>query len=154
MARGKYNTTPVPQQEQREPKISESQRSYLKSLLDRKDMPGVDAAKLDSVWKSLRISEDQEEYGMSRGQASKPINWCLSRYDKPRENSKVEHAHNAELPDVPAGRYAVDNEDGILRFYSVDRPNQGKWKGFTFLNVWTNNEQHPARGIAAARTIL
>ena len=154
MAKVKYDVTPIPQKEQREPKISESQRSYLKDLLGKKDMAGVDGEKLDSVWKSLRISEDPEEYGMSKGQASRLIDWCLTRPDKPREDPRVEHAHISELPDVPAGRYAVDNEDGVLRFYSVARPNEGKWKGFTFLNVWASDEQHPVKGAAAVRTIL
>src|SRR3546814_15197455 len=36
------------------------------------------------------------------------------------------------LPDVPAGRYALLGDDEIWRFYQVDRPTEGKWKGYTF----------------------
>ena len=37
-----------------------------------------------------------------------------------------------ELPDVPAGRYAVEGDDGVLRFYQIDRPEEGRWKGYIF----------------------
>lgn len=57
-------------------------------------------------------------------------------------------------PDVPAGRYAVDGEDGALKFYRVDRPTEGRWAGRTFVNVQASDELHPIRGRAAANAIL
>lgn len=33
---------------------------------------------------------------------------------------------------VPEGRYAVETD--VVRFYQVDKPAQGKWAGFTFVN--------------------
>ena len=55
-----------------------------------------------------------------------------------------------EVPDVPAGRYAVENEDGDLRFYKVDRPEEGRWAGYTFLSVQASDEFHPIKGSARA----
>lgn len=39
--------------------------------------------------------------------------------------------------EVPAGRYAVLNDEGALNdiaFYVVDRPEEGKWAGYTFVS--------------------
>lgn len=58
------------------------------------------------------------------------------------------------LPDVPAGHYAIDGEDGLLKFYEVDRPTEGRWAGYTFVAVQASDERHPVRGYAARRTIL
>lgn len=154
MARNKYQTTPVPAEEQRDGKITDRQREFLKDLLQRKDMTGVDEGKLSLVWKSLRISEDPEEYGMSRSQASTLIDWCLKRRDKPPTHQVEASVGSAELPNVPEGRYAVDNEEGILRFYTVERPTVGRWAGYTFVSVWASDEKHPIKGMAAKRTIL
>lgn len=44
-----------------------------------------------------------------------------------------------DMPDaetVPAGRYAVDTEDGAINevaFYKVDRPTEGRWAGYVFV---------------------
>lgn len=37
------------------------------------------------------------------------------------------------LPDVPAGRYAVKDNDDEWSFYKVDRPDKGRWEGYTFV---------------------
>lgn len=58
------------------------------------------------------------------------------------------------LPDVPEGRYAVENADGTLRFYSVDRPTEGRWAGFTFLAVWASDETFPIKNRETKAQIL
>src|SRR5699024_4977500 len=57
------------------------------------------------------------------------------------------------MPEVPAGRYAVDTEEGHTAFYKVDRPTEGRWAGRTFVSVMASDEQHPVRG-SAARAVL
>jgi hypothetical protein len=57
------------------------------------------------------------------------------------------------LPDVPAGHYAVDNAEGILRFYEVDRPTEGRWAGRTFVSVLASDERHPVKGAAGAAVL-
>jgi hypothetical protein len=56
-------------------------------------------------------------------------------------------------PDVPAGHYAVENEDGVLRFYEVDRPTEGRWAGRTFVSVQASDERHPVRGAAGVAVL-
>lgn len=36
--------------------------------------------------------------------------------------------------DVPEGRYALPSDDGHYVFWKVDRPTQGTWAGYTFVN--------------------
>lgn len=38
----------------------------------------------------------------------------------------------ASKPDIPAGKYALKRQDGQIVFYQVDRPEEGKWRGYTF----------------------
>jgi hypothetical protein len=51
---------------------------------------------------------------------------------------------------VPAGRYAVENGEGVLAFYVVDKPEQGRWAGWVFVKVQASDYLHPVRGKAAA----
>lgn len=46
--------------------------------------------------------------------------------------------------EVPAGRYAVATEEGALNltaFYRVDRPEEGKWAGYTFVKRLSSDEE-------------
>lgn len=54
-----------------------------------------------------------------------------------------------DLPEVPAGHYAVDGEDGTLKFYRVDRPTEGRWAGYTFVKVQASDDLYPVKGGAA-----
>lgn len=50
------------------------------------------------------------------------------------------------LLEVPPGRYAIFNvAAGAIRFYHVNRPTDGRWKGYTFVNVQASDELHPIR---------
>lgn len=58
--------------------------------------------------------------------------------------------------DVPAGRYAVETEDGAvntLAFYKVDRPTDGRWAGYVFVkHIVSDEEQRMSQ--AAGKAIL
>jgi len=56
------------------------------------------------------------------------------------------------LPDVPGGRYAIE-KDGVVKFYRVDRPSDGKWAGWTFVKVQASDDFYPVKG-AGAREVL
>jgi hypothetical protein len=140
-------------------KISPAQRSYLLSLIEKKHVkPGQDG-KLDLIMKCLRISEDPEEYGMSRAKASELITWFLKQPDKaedrqPKGGGNPELVEFCEQYSIIAGRYAVNNAEGILRFYTVDRPTQGRWAGWVFVKVWASDEKHPIKGFDARLAVL
>jgi len=102
------------------PKITEKQRSFLLDLIAKKQVKPEHEGRVDLIMKCLRISEDPEEYGMSRDKASELITWYLKQPDKPREEQPTSN-EDAErmLIGVPPGRYAVESDAGELRFYSV-----------------------------------
>jgi len=115
--------TPVPDwaggprvQHQHPDKATEPQVKWIKDMLNSKD---VDEAAADRLWKSLRIWEDPEELGLTKSKASEIIDYLKKR---PRKPGAASPAKWASYPDVPAGRYAVTNTEGELRFYQVWRP--------------------------------
>lgn len=57
---------------------------------------------------------------------------------------------------VPAGRYAVETEDGAtngLAFYKVDRPTEGRWAGKVFVKLMVSDEEQ-RMSWSATRSIL
>lgn len=54
---------------------------------------------------------------------------------------------------VPNGHYAVE-VDGVTKFYKVNTPVQGKWKGFTFVEVQASDDFWPLRDRAARARVL
>lgn len=63
------------------------------------------------------------------------------------------------LPDVPTARYAIErmvenSPEKIWRFYRVDRPQTGKWKGYTFLKVQASDEWYKITNLANAADII
>jgi hypothetical protein len=106
-------------------KITPPQRSYIEGLLEYKDLSDIEPARIDSLMKQLRISYDVEEIGLTKAQATEIITWLKGRRNKtPAQvaQSRTTMVREDRRPDVPAGRYAVDSNEGELRFYQVWRP--------------------------------
>jgi hypothetical protein len=108
------------------PKITPRQRDYLLALIEKKQVKPDQEGKIDIIMKCLRISESPEEYGMSRSKASELIDWFLKQSDKPIKIHEDEKQPGS-WQSVPAGRYAVDGEDGLLKFYQVWRPKDNEY---------------------------
>lgn len=113
-----------------EPKITPNQRSFLLALTQEREVKPEQEGKVDQIVKCLRISEDPEEFGMGKRKASELIEWFLKQPKKPKnEQEASERAGRLEdlewqkpLYDLPPGRYAIENNDGELRFYQ-------RWQG-------------------------
>jgi hypothetical protein len=58
-----------------------------------------------------------------------------------------------EMPEVDAGSYALEME-GTVKFYQVDRPTEGKWKGWTFLSVQASDDRYPIKNKTTKHHIL
>jgi hypothetical protein len=80
--------------------------------------------------------------------ASNAIDWLL------RDVRRDAPAAAAPAVDVPAGRYALVNTDGIVKFYAVDRPTEGRWAGYVFVNALGSEERYPIRDRAEKARIL
>jgi hypothetical protein len=90
------------------PPASEKQISFVKSLIEQKG------------------ATDIEVEGLTKAGASEAIEDLLARPNAAPPKDAVT---------VPAGRYAIDTEEGHTAFYRVDRPEEGKWAGFTFVKL-------------------
>jgi len=102
-------------------KATEPQVKFIKDLLERKQTPNEET--VDRLWKALRIWEDPEELGITKAKASEIIDYLKERPNKPgakKGNGKFKAQAIAQ--DIPTGRYAVNNEEGELRFYQLWRP--------------------------------
>lgn len=119
---------------------SEAQLSFLKALMERK-----------VVSEELAIDiafELEQPDGPQKRAVSRLIDDLQACDDKPRAKSQ----EGAQLPNIPEGRYAVEMV-GVLKFYEVDRPTQGKWAGYTFVSHQVSDDHFPVRG-AAAKAVL
>jgi Family of unknown function (DUF6011) len=72
---------------------------------------------------------------------------------QPVQPVRPQPMNNQPLPDVPAGRYAIE-VDGVLKFYHVDKPTEGRWVGYTFVSVRASDTKYPVRGMDQKRAVL
>lgn len=96
-----------------------------------------------------KISEPlRKTYGeleaMSKKDASAAISELLKRPNLPGQQEN--HHTKTNLPDVPAGRYAIGTP---AKFYRVDRPTEGRWAGYTFVKVQASDEWYNVNRTAA-----
>lgn len=155
----KVNTPRTPVTAEFEEKIRPAQRSYLLDLISKKVVKDSEQGKLDTIMKCLRISEDPEEYGMSKKKASELITWFLRQPDKPAEAARV-HAGTAlsgeaKPADLKDGYYALKNVEGHkneITFYRLRTPKQGNWTHMQFIDqVVGHGKRYPVRGDARAK---
>jgi len=59
----------------------------------------------------------------------------------------------APLPNLESARYAVEL-DGVWKFYQIDQPQSGKWRGYTFVKVQAGDETFPIRDGAKRAQII
>lgn len=53
---------------------------------------------------------------------------------------------------VPAGRYAIE-VDGVVKFFKIDRPDEGRWKGYTFVSEQAGDTDHSVRNPERRRMV-
>ncbi len=101
---------------------SEKQLAFIDSLLDGRVMT-------DDERNTYRALRNAEYCDFTKKVASGMIESLLKMEQKP----KASRTNDNPLPDVPAGRYAVKDNDDNWSFYKVDRPDKGRWEGYTFV---------------------
>ena len=57
-------------------------------------------------------------------------------------------------PVVPDGRYALSWKMGPVFFFKVNTPTEGKWAGFTFIDLQASDEFYPIKDKDRKREIL
>jgi hypothetical protein len=108
----------------------------------------------EQTWSDF--AQDLVAYAERRGQLTSAQESAALRMKETCETRQRPAARSTydAVPDVPAGRYAVEHvEDGVLRFYVVDRPTEGRWAGRTFVKVQASDELYPVRGSAGSAVL-
>lgn len=160
------NRTPVPQdlsQGTTVPGATNRQLDYLASLLQEREMP-EDAREALSIRLANQINVNEEhgdmtysDDGITKARASNFIGRLLNQPKRPAERpARVEGNPMPPLtpPTVPAGRYALKEEDGVTRFYRVDRPTEGRWAGYVFVKIQASDDLHPIKDRSRKAAII
>lgn len=120
----KYDVSDVPEQLVRVEEMTTNQEKYIRDLLAGRVMEDSARAK----------AEEMLEAGLSKSLASE---WINRLKELPRASSQYARIRE-ELPDVADGRYAIQHPEvteGVLKFYKVKKPTEGRWAGFVFLDA-------------------
>jgi hypothetical protein len=116
---------------------------YINALLDERVIDpkfGLSMEEIRSGAKHLSI-----------GDASR---WINRLKQLPKQQPQPVLVGERNMPDVQPGRYAIRNTKGIVKFYRVDRPQEGRWAGHTFVSVQASDELHPIRSAVNKKAIL
>lgn len=124
---------------------TEKQVSFIERLLSERDL-GETYESYPEVVEMLKQNKQ-----LTRETASGFIETLLSL---PAKSTGSAPASADSQYEIPAGRYAAEREDGVLAFYRLDRPTEGRWAGYAFLSVQASDELHPIKGHAAKEAIL
>jgi hypothetical protein len=128
--------------------VTAGQIRFLSDLLGNRNLEGYNTDKI-AIVKKVVAGELPTFSGVSASCAINELKALPKLAGDPNASAPI-----APKVDVPEGRYAVDGEDGTLKFYQVDRPTEGKWAGYVFVKVQASDELHPIRGRAARDAIL
>lgn len=123
-----------------EPAATDAQIGFLRSLMMEKAIKqGVE------VELATTLVNDWFSRGVSKAKASENITRLkgegFTGYRSPAAKADTATV-SAEV--VPAGRYAVETEDGAtngLAFYRVDRPTEGRWAGYVFVKLIVSDDE-------------
>lgn len=55
--------------------------------------------------------------------------------------------------DIPAGRYAVREPAGEIKFYQIDKPTTGRWEGYVFLKIQASDATFPIKSAARQMSV-
>jgi hypothetical protein len=62
-------------------------------------------------------------------------------------------AARALLPALDTAYYAVEHQ-GTLKFYKVDKPQSGRWAGYTFVKVQASDDLYPVKNLGYQAEVL
>lgn len=124
--------------------MTEKQSNFIARLVSEKELPADEPRRAEYVQALVAGTAPQP----NPQQASRIIEWLLALPNRPGV------AAYEPDPDVRQGRYALRGDDGTVKFYAVDRPQEGRWAGRTFLSALGSDEKYPIRNRQARREIL
>lgn len=128
---------------------TENQLDFLVDLV--KQIGAYDVERGRELWFELRRQDESGQ--LTFAQASDTIAALETERTERRRSQQAEfrqdRALRLKLPDVPDGRYAVDNKDGATAFYRV----RVSKSGYVTVSVMASDEEHELP-FAVARSVL
>lgn len=118
--------------------MTRKQKGFIESLLDQRDWSNLPFGQKSFLEDRANLDR------LSVGQASNVIQLLLEcpkivKEVKPKEPTEDEAK-------VEKGYYfIVDPTDKVEKFFKVDKPDDGKWKGYTFLHVQASDDFFPIK---------
>ena len=79
-----------------------------------------------------------ETKGLSRQSASDLIGNLL-KMPRPAKEVSAAPVSGLDLRPVPSGRYAAEDDEGVLRFFKINAPEQGRWAGWIFVDIYASD---------------
>jgi hypothetical protein len=119
---------------------TEKQVNYIKSLLSQR-----------RVTDAFRNATIARLGAMPSGEASMTIARLLASPLNPAP--ELFRSHDEAWPTILEGRYAIEI-DGTTKFYKIDKPTEGKWRGCIFVKVFASDELYPIKSQDARNAIL
>jgi hypothetical protein len=121
------------------------QVSYIRGLYEKRVVPDAGRTPSEATWLERGfdiLGWGSDEYNaehdkfVSKAEAGDVITFLKSLPWKPREDGPATgRAPQGNQDEVPEGRYALQGKDGVVRFYQVEKPPDGRWKGYTFVKI-------------------
>lgn len=128
--------------------ITDRQKDYILALLDKKDITSL------SVQQEVFLEDRANLDRLSKDKASTVIQLLIKCNDKVKL-AAVEVSEKVDDDNVSAGRYfIVDPTDNVEKFFKVDKPDDGKWKGYTFLHVQASDDFYPIKDKAHREAVI
>jgi hypothetical protein len=124
MGNVRYDVSDVPEGLASSDAATPNQLKYINDLMADRVMSDEARAKAEGMLKA----------GIHRTLASE---WITRLKQLPRASSQFARVGES-LPDVPDGRYAISHKEvteGVLKFYKIKKPTEGKWAGFVFVDA-------------------
>jgi hypothetical protein len=133
--------------------VTEKQLNFIRSLIDERDLfaspkhfdahNAMDAGEYEQALERMKAKAAT----LSKREASEWISRLTALPHKPKAQRQ-----DTNVPDVPNGRYALeDPEDALnpIKFYKVNHGKAGgRWEGFVFVDRFVSDETYPVKGHA------
>lgn len=131
------------------PPVTEKQVAFARSLYREIRDSGYDADLLATLGEQGKRAK-----GEGRRSFAGYIDALIDVRDTCRRERRAPRPAQPQGGEVEAGRYALRGEDGVVRFYEVDKPTEGRWAGYTFVSQRASDERHAVRDRAQRERIL
>lgn len=118
---------------------TERQANYILGLRDGKDLSSLSQAQRD--WLAKLTEENLKS--LSTESASKVISSMVDLPWIPKTSAPNQQHQSLPHPDIKDGRYAITDNDGTLKFYSVKR--WEKNPNTIFVDVWASDDRWPIK---------